>query len=418
MTNAKEKTSSRTIEVGKRDTEKCSASFVFVDSTRTPIQGVTARITGQNISVESVTDALGHATTIDNVTKNTPLNILIKKKSGRFELKGTVTPSLDVNNYTIASPEYHTTATTKRDSKSEIEEEITIPKIELGEVMTIRRLTGELAPFVGSIQKITEEGQIQKDFPTKKTKVETSSDGKAEKVTEIEHHYRVIKSAKPRTILLNLLGSRLNTPISSHLSEEIFESMAKEFECEVAAIKAVTYTEAAGDPWDSSGLPKILFERNHFFDFTNPNKPDKNGKFSTNNPHPYAKFPDICNPKPKGYSEGGSPYERFIKAATLDLDAAIKATSWGAFQVLGEYYAECGFSSPAQLADECMKSIDGHVKLFRGFLKKPEKRAAITALKNKNWESFTAYYNGGKWRDTNPDYPEKMAAHYENFKSK
>jgi hypothetical protein len=79
---------------------------------------------------------------------------------------------------------------------------------------------------------------------------------------------------------------------------------------------------------------------------------DPNNKSSPVNPkekhkkiaHPYAKYNDICNPSPGGY---GAPeihqYERLIKAAELDRDAAIMSCSWGVFQVMGIYYKQFGY---------------------------------------------------------------------------
>lgn len=90
--------------------------------------------------------------------------------------------------------------------------------------------------------------------------------------------------------------------------------------------------------------------------------------------------------------------------------------SWGAFQVLAEYYEAFGYKSPMDLVNACLASVDEHVNLFRGFLKMPEKKRAIEGLREKNWVKFTTYYNGAKWRDQNPDYPEKMRGYYEEFK--
>jgi len=39
----------------------------------------------------------------------------------------------------------------------------------------------------------------------------------------------------------------------------------------------------------------------------------------------------------------------------LDPDAAIQASSWGAFQIMGFHYAALGFSSPQAFADMMLK---------------------------------------------------------------
>lgn len=382
-------------------------SFVFEDCLMHPIEGLSIKVSGGNISSTGITDANGFALEILDAPRDQALNVFVKKRSGSFEKKGTVTPKRDVNAYTIRSPELHLEATTKQSPKDELEEEIKIPTIKEGEVMTIERLFGDLAPFLGAIQVITEVGKVTKDFPKKiVTQHKNEETGKIDKTAEIEHHFKVVKTDKPHTIALNLLGSKLNYPAVFEISEDQFKTMAKELDCEIAAIKAVTYTETGGTAFYGNGLPKILFERHKFFGFTAPNQ----------GAHPYAKFPNICNPAPGGYGpDGVHQYERLLKAAKLDKEAAIKSCSWGAFQVLAEYYDSCGYGSATELANDCMRSVDAHAKLFLAFMK-AEKAAAIKALKEKDWVKFTRSYNGNNWRAQNPGYPAKMADYYDKFK--
>ena len=403
------------------------ASFVFVDSLNHPIKGLTVKIDSSeqmksetiSVSTDSAstqsppsfpyvgkTDDDGHAVTLSTVKRGQKISIFVKKRNGNFDFKGEVTPKRDINAYTIKSPEFHLESTTKLTPKEALEEELNIPKIKVGEVMTVERLFGELAPYIGAVQVVTEVGSITKDFPTKKTTlVLNEKTGKQEKKIEIEHHYKVVKTDKPRTIAMNVLGSKLNYP-KTEISEDQFKEIAEKLGCEVAAVKAVTYTEAGGGGYLSNGLPKILFERHKFYQFTKPAK----------GIHPYDKFPDICNPNAGGYKGELGEYERLIKAAKFDKEAAIKSCSWGAFQVLAEYYSQMGYSSASALANECMESIDAQINIFIQFLTKlPEKKPAINALKERDWETFTRYYNGKNWPKSNPDYPRKMASNYAKF---
>lgn len=392
-----------------------TASFVFLDRLKQPIKGLTVRVTSRTIDVTGITDEHGLAMIIDNATRNEEIRILVKKRDGTFELKQKILPKYDINAYTIRSPELHLVATTKLTPKEEIEEIISVPSIQDGEVLTSARLFGDLAPFIGAAQIVTEVGQVTKDVPTKSTKnITDSSTGNTTTRITIEHHYKVIRTEKPKVIVCTLLGSRLNYPTHLEVSPEVYASMAKEFGCEVAAIRAVAETESSGKGYFNNGLPKILFERHRFYALTDPNRNAK--KDAAKIAHPFRAFPDICNPVPGGYSVEEAEYARLIKAAKLNRDAAIMACSWGSFQVLGEYYEQCDFKSLTDLVDACMRSPDGHIALFRGFLKMPEKKRAIEALKARNWEQFTRYYNGGNWEKQNPDYPKKMARYYEEYK--
>jgi hypothetical protein len=391
-----------------------TVTAVFVDLIKKPISGLSVRITSAHFAKEFVTDEKGLAATIDDALRGEEIRISVKKRSGEYDLKHVAKPQKDINIYTIRSPELHLESYTKLPGKEQVED-VAIPTIAVGEVLTSARLFGDLAPFIGVAQVITEEGRVVKDFPTKtKNEVVDEKSGKKKAEITIEHHYKAVSTGRPTQIVLSLLGARLNYPISTDISDSIYEEMAKEFKCEFAAIKAVTRTESGDGGYFANKLPKILFERHRFYALTDPNA--KNGKAGAERlTHPYAAFPDICNPQPGGYAREEGEYVRLLKAAELDKDAAIMSASWGAFQVLGEYYKECGFASPSDMVDACLKSIDGQAKLFRGFLKKPEKRKALEGLREKDWEKFTTYYNGGNWREQNPMYPKTMKANYEEF---
>lgn len=437
--------------VRKPGDPEVEVTFVFVDAVKHGIKGLDVKMEGGGKSEIAITGEDGTAAIWPDAKRGEPIKIYVKKRSGDLDLKGTVTPKLDVNNYTIQSPEYHLEAITKLDAEEQLEQNLNIPSVKEGEVMTVERLTGELAPYIASKQIVTESGKVLKDSPIKKKVVTIDPRTKKAKTKiEIEHHYKAVEIGKPHTVAMNVLGSRLNYPRSLDISDAMFQSMKAELDkelvsmkiiktgdpgIEVAAIKAIVSVESSGSGFTVNGLPKILFERHIFYALTAPPAPPKGQKPKS---HPYAKFPDICNPQRGGYDGGFEKeafgevefgkrlstgdryeifqYERLVKAALLDRDAAICACSWGAFQVVAKPYIEFGYSSPSEIANACMESIEGQCRLFVSFLKMRDKRSAIAALYNKDWEGFTSKYNGGSWRKDNPDYPKKMKNKYEEFK--
>lgn len=355
------------------------------------------------------TDKDGYALTIRNAARNQPIDVLVKNQRDEYIWKATVTPKKDISAFTIVSPEYHLEATTKLTPKEELEQNLNLPVVQEGEIMTVKRLVHDFGPYIGWSQKVTEQGQVKKDFPAKKTEVaEDETTHKTKTKIIIQHHYKVVSNGKPETVAINLLGSRLNYPKSMLLTDDHFIYLANSLNCEAAAIKALSKQETVGNgKWepdhgfDKNGLPKILYERHKFYGYTMPN-PGKNSKNRPVNPYS-KKYPDICNPAPGGFGKDGQhQYERFCRAASLHMEAAAKSTSWGAFQILGEAFGECGFSSAVDFANEHMKGIDEQVKVFEAFMKnvKPQ---AVKALKDRRWEDVATYYNGGGWRRKNPD---------------
>ncbi|REE23498.1 uncharacterized protein DUF3380 [Paraburkholderia sp. BL27I4N3] len=380
-----------------------------------PLLPVAPSATVPSNSTETTTDQDGYAVTIQNAARNQPIDVLVKNRRGEYVWKATVKPSKDISAFTIVSPEYHIEATTQLTPKDELEQNLNLPVVKDGEVMTIERLVHDFGPYIGWSQKVTEQGKIKKDIPTRKKEVaeDERTRKKKTKIT-IEHHYRVVDTGKPQTIAFNLLGSRLNYPKSSILTDTHFSYLGASFGCESAAVKAVTYTETGGRGFDDNGLPRILLERHYVYRLTLPPNKQANWRHEKN---PYSKkFPDICFAKYGGYGhEGLHQYERLVKAAAIDRAAALMSCSWGAFQIMGESFSDCGCQTVNEMVNNCMESIDNHVKMFDLFMKNA-KPNAIAALRHKDWEAFATAYNGSNWRTQNPHYADNMKANYDKFK--
>jgi hypothetical protein len=381
-------------------------------------------------STEVVTDADGYAVTIQNAARNQPIAVWVKNRRGKYVWKANVTPKKDITAFTINSPEYHLEATTMLTPKDEFEQELDLPVVQEGEVMTIERLVKDFGPYIGWSQKVTEQGEVRKDFPTRKKEVteDEKTHKKKTKIT-IEHHYKVVNTGAPRTIVLNVLGSRLNYPKPETFSEDQYSYMATQLDVEVAAIKAIVQQESQGHPFLENGLPPILYERRHFFDLAvakqaaaeeNSNANVKGAKKSPKKKappkNPYPAYPDLCFSGSDDYGQGGlHQYEKLVRAAALDFEIALKATSWGAFQILGESYASCGCSSVFEFVNTFFSGTEGLKTIFVKFMKN-EKPDGVEAMRKHDWEGVARSYNGKYWKTHNPDYAVNLGKYFEQFK--
>jgi len=161
------------------------------NASQLPASNEAASPSTQNI-VEVCTDKDGVATTIQNAARGQPVDVLVKNRRGEYVWKATVTPQKDISAFTIVSPEYHLEATTKLDPKEAFEQNLDLPVVKHGEVMTIERFLKDFGPYVGWSHKVTEQGKVIKDFPVKGIKeIEDPQNHKKAHVT-IAHHYRVI----------------------------------------------------------------------------------------------------------------------------------------------------------------------------------------------------------------------------------
>lgn len=164
-----------------------------------------------------------------------------------------------------------------------------------------------------------------------------------------------------------------------------FEEAAAVLHCDVATVKAVTIVEtggAGGFLSDGSGRPRILFEAAVFHDFTA-------GKFDAS--HPTL---SVRTPNSSLYEGGAAEYDRLSAACVLDRDAALRSTSWGLFQIMGENFDECGMKDVEAFVKAMAYSETAQVLAFACFCLH---RGLGPSLVAHNWAIFADRYNG-------PDY--------------
>lgn len=170
--------------------------------------------------------------------------------------------------------------------------------------------------------------------------------------------------------------------------------------CSLLQLQAVRAVEAGGNGFDGAGRPKILFERHKFHRATG-------GRFSP------TWFSQSVG---GGYStdaDGNGVNDSWDKLsdaiATGDVDAAFMACSWGAFQIMGDWWDELGYPSPYAMAWTCTQSEGDHLELFVRFIefhKLQDELRAVTS-NSETCRAFAAAYNGPNY--SRFDYHGKIA---------
>lgn len=236
---------------------------------------------------------------------------------------------------------------------------------------------------------------------------------------------------------------------------------AKELGVEKPAIKAFAVVESGGSGFfvlNGKTVPKILYERHKFAALT------KN-KYSKNNPdislptayyNNKAKYvlateeykkkkgiaTDINYYRPVGkkdskeirdsaislkdllatgkataqndkYLDGAGSYKRLMKAYQLDPNAALQSCSWGAFQIMGEYWDTMKYASPKEFTKSISRSPKEQIKAFVAYIKYVNPQIK-KHLKNLDWVATARAYNGPGFKDYN--YDVKLEAAYKKFK--
>lgn len=180
------------------------------------------------------------------------------------------------------------------------------------------------------------------------------------------------------------------------------EAAAARFGADVPSVMAVAAVEAAGDGMievRGSMRPKILFERHHFAKYTG-------GRFNVS--HPNISGPYVAGNN--GYYGGAREWERFSTAFGLDKQAAMKATSWGTFQVLGAHATALGYSSVDEFVDKMKSGYPAHLDAFARFV---DVNRLGGFLRLRDWAKFARGYNGPGYMVNR--YDVKMAQAYAAF---
>jgi hypothetical protein len=183
------------------------------------------------------------------------------------------------------------------------------------------------------------------------------------------------------------------------LSEQSFELAAQALGCDVAAVKAVAEVESRGSGFDPMNRPTILYERHIFSRCTVPK-----GKFDA--AHPEVSFSRPYAPGTYGNRE--QQWLKFGRAMQLDATAALKAPSWGMFQILGENHKACGYADVADFVRAMTTSQVEHLKAFVAFVRSSPRM--LQAIRNRDWAGFARAYNGPAYATF--QYDTKIAAAY------
>ena len=157
-------------------------------------------------------------------------------------------------------------------------------------------------------------------------------------------------------------------------------------------IKAIAKVESAGSGWFNSGLPKILYERHKFW--THVHNAVNRVKSWFANPLAGDYTMDANN---NGINDS---WEKLSLAIGKDPLAALMSVSIGKFQVMGEYYAQCGYNHPIEMLHACSRSELAQYELLVSYILNVAKILPAYNMLSTDPEkcrSFARAYNGAAY---------------------
>lgn len=194
------------------------------------------------------------------------------------------------------------------------------------------------------------------------------------------------------------------------LTNEMIKDLANRLDIEPALLKAVQIVEAAGrDGFLSDGRPQILFEGHIMYKEFHKKFPDRDLAYLC------KKFSMVFYPKwdKSKYFGGLGEYKRLELAKEIDEECALKATSWGMFQIMGFNHNLCGCKDVFDFVHKMSESHEKQLELMYYFM---NNSGCLKELKEKDWAGFAKKYNGPGYAQN--AYDQKLRNAYENFKNK
>ena len=157
-------------------------------------------------------------------------------------------------------------------------------------------------------------------------------------------------------------------------------------------IKAIAKVESAGSGWFNSGLPKILYERHKFW---------KHVRNAANRVKSWFANPLAGNYTMDANNNGiNDSWEKLSLAIGKDPLAALMSVSIGKFQVMGEYYAQCGYNHPIEMLHACSRSELAQYELLVNYILNVAKILPAYNMLSTDPEkcrSFARAYNGAAY---------------------
>jgi len=238
----------------------------------------------------------------------------------------------------------------------------------------------------------------------------------ASKHKDTLQHKRIAAPLGPQ---IDVIESGMRGYTGQKITREDWDKAAKKIGCEAEVLMAIGKQESgklaalglgAFDKWNR---PTILYERHKFSAFTNGRYDAAHPEISAPTPYEAGTHRDakkVASDDGKHYGLFSWQYLKLASAYALDKESALKACSWGKFQIMGESFAACGKATARDFVTAMCISERDHLDALVGFCNTNIKAALIA----KNWKAIASGYNGPGYRKN--QYDTNIAAFYQEFK--
>lgn len=181
-------------------------------------------------------------------------------------------------------------------------------------------------------------------------------------------------------------------------SEADYIRISRDLGVDTASLTAAIQVESGRlGGFSPDGRPIVLFEP-HLFSRYTQHRYDRD--------HPTISF-ERARQRPYPPTPEGR-WAQLAEAYALDPDAALRATSFGSMQILGDRYRECGFETVGEFVRALSESQAAQLEAtLLGYVRS---QGFVEALQRHDWTAFAARYNGRPFAER---YGQLMRAIFE-----
>lgn len=187
---------------------------------------------------------------------------------------------------------------------------------------------------------------------------------------------------------------------AGEITNNATEDLAASLDVSPCVLRAVLEVESGGRGFLPSGKPVIVFEGQLFWKALRQQDMDP---VPLSRKHPGVVYEKWTN---RHYARGEKEYARLEEAVAIHKEAALGATLWGAFQILGSNYKRCGYDDIAAFV-AAQGTAQGQLQTFVAYLKANN---LVEPLRKKDWRAFARKYNGPSY--AKKGYDKKLDAAY------
>lgn len=189
------------------------------------------------------------------------------------------------------------------------------------------------------------------------------------------------------------------------ITENDYKKVAEYLDCDVASVKAIKEVESGKSPFLDSGYPTMLFEAHIFY--------KELGEITARKLQPL--HPGIISKtwNRNLYKGGEKEVTRLEEAWKISPKAAAASASYGAFQICGFNYKNCGYPGAIEFLGDIWKGELQQLNSFANFIKNT---GIAKYLKAHDWTEVARRYNGPGYEANS--YDRKLSAAYKKFGGK